>query len=101
LEIVNDRRYAELWIRFRLARRAESPRALTLSLRSRGIGKEDVQAALKSALSSENEWALLQRYLIKHRRRVVDEGDISLKYHLKSEGFSGPVLERYWEEQEF
>jgi regulatory protein len=100
LEIVNDKRYAELWIRSRLTRRAESPRALTLSLRNRGIGKEDVRAALKLALNFENEWALLQRYL-KKKRRVIDGGDPSLKYRLKFEGFSGPVLEQYWEEGEF
>ncbi|MDR3167438.1 MAG: recombination regulator RecX [Treponema sp.] len=100
LEIVNDKRYAELWIRSRLTRRAESPRALTLSLRHRGIGKEDAQAALKSVLTFENEWALLQRYLMK-KRRIIEGGDLSLKYCLKSEGFSGPVLDRYWEEEEF
>jgi regulatory protein len=100
LEIVNDRRYAELWIRSRLARRAESPRSLTTALRSRGIDKEDVRTALKSALNSENEWILLQRYLVKNRLSPNGR-DPSLKYRLKSEGFSGPVLDRYWEEQEF
>jgi regulatory protein len=99
LEILNDKRYAELWLRSRLVRRAESPRALSSALRGRGIGKEDVQGALKAALNFETEWALLQRYLAKNRRLEEEKG-LSLKYRLKSEGFSGPVLERYWEERE-
>jgi regulatory protein len=99
LEILDDRRYAELWIRSRLARRAESPRALASALRSRGIGKEDLQGALKSTLNFEAEWALLQRYLEKNRSPEGEKG-LALKYRLKSEGFSGSVLERYWEEQE-
>jgi regulatory protein len=99
LEIVNDRRYAELWIRSRLARRAESPRALAAALRSRGIDRKDIQGALKSALDFEREWLLLQRYLEKNRR-LIDGGELSLKYRLKFEGFSGPVLERYWEERD-
>jgi regulatory protein len=99
LEILSDRRYAELWLRSRLARRAESPRALASALRRRGIGKEDLQGALKSALNFETEWALLRRYLEKIRPPEGEKG-LSLKYRLKSEGFSVPVLERYWEEQE-
>jgi regulatory protein len=100
LEIVNDKRYAELWIRSRLARRAESPRSLTTALRGRGIDKEDIRTALKSALNAENEWTLLQRYLLKHRLSP-DGRDTSLKFRLKSEGFSGSILDRYWEEQGF
>jgi regulatory protein len=100
LEIVSDKRYAELWIRSRLSRRAESPRFLTTALRGRGIDKEDLRSALKSVLNPENEWTLLQRYLLKNRLSLNETG-ASLKYLLKSEGFSGPVLDRYWEEQEF
>ncbi|MDR3138371.1 MAG: recombination regulator RecX [Treponema sp.] len=99
LGILEDARYAELWIRSRLARRAESPRSLTAALRSRGIDKNDVRSALKSALQGENEWILLQRYLEKNR--LSPKETPSLAYRLKVEGFSPSLLDRLREEGDF
>jgi regulatory protein len=103
LGIVDNRRFAGLWIQSRLARRAESPRRLLAALRSRGIGQDDAEAALKSLLNFQNESALLRAYITKNRLLPAGEqtGDRSLKYRLKSEGFSSVVIQDYWEEQEW
>lgn len=103
LDIVNDRRFAALWIQSRLARRAESPRRLLTALRSRGIGQEDAEAALKCFLNFQNESVLLRGYIKKHRLFPLAEqaGARSLKYRLKYEGFSSAVIQDYWEEQEW
>jgi regulatory protein len=101
LNIVNDRRFAGLWILSRLARRVESPRRLLTALRNRGISRDDAEAALKSLLDFQNESVLLRDYIKKHRLLPALEqaGDLSLKYRLKHEGFSSAVIQNYWEEQ--
>jgi regulatory protein len=101
LDIVNDQRFAALWIQSRLARRAESPRRLLSALRNRGIGREDAETALKAFLNFQNESVLLRDYIIKHRLLPAPKqtGDRSLKYRLKTEGFSSAVIQNYWEEQ--
>jgi regulatory protein len=103
LGVVNDRRFAALWIQSRLARRAESPRRLLTALRNRGIGQDDAEAALKSLLDFQNESALLRSYIEKCRLLppAKQAGLLSLKYRLKREGFSSAVIQNYWEEQEW
>jgi regulatory protein len=101
LEIVDDRRFACLWLHSRLSRRAESPRRLLAGLRGRGIGREDADAALKSALNFRSESALLRNYIEKNRLtpETGEAGSLSLKYRLKGEGFSVRAVQDYWEEQ--
>ncbi|MDR2257895.1 MAG: RecX family transcriptional regulator [Treponema sp.] len=103
LNIVNDRRFAGLWIEARLTRRGESPRRLLAGLRSRGISREDAEAALTSTLNFQHEPALLRAYIEKYRLAPGAETAVypSLKYRLKSEGFSPAVIENYWEEREW
>jgi regulatory protein len=101
LGIVDDQRFAGLWIQSRLSRRAESPRRLLAALRNRGISQDAAETALKSLLNFPNESALLRAYIEKHRLSPAEEqpGDRSLKYRLKSEGFSSAVIQDYWEER--
>jgi regulatory protein len=97
LEIVNDQRYAGLWLQSRLVRGAHSPLQLLNSLSNRGIDRDIARTALKSALDFEHELALLRRYLTK--KRLSGAGtDSFLKQRLKYEGFSPPVLQWFWEE---
>ncbi|MDR0623906.1 MAG: RecX family transcriptional regulator [Treponema sp.] len=103
LDIVNDRRFAALWIQARLTRRAESPWRLLAGLRNRGIDRDDAAAALKSALNFQTESALLRRYVEKLypvSGPEAAEGS-SLKYRLKREGFSPLAIQNYWEEREW
>jgi regulatory protein len=98
---VDDRRFACLWIEARLARRKESPRRLLAGLRGRGIGRDDAETAVKSALDFQNESALLRGYIEKFHLAPGPEGGASLKHRLKSEGFSSAVIQDCWEEREW
>jgi regulatory protein len=113
LDLVNDQRYAQGWLKLRVGRGHWSPRQLQNALRGRGIDGDTARAALKAVLSFEVEWALLERYLAKQGRREKkfrsfggegrsSPGDFRnsfLKQTLKYEGFSSPVIQRFWEEE--
>jgi regulatory protein len=107
--LVDDRRFARLWLETRLGRRQDSPRRLLSALRSRGIGREDAAAALQLVLNEDAELALLGRFIEKQRRlrgfcaaEARSEADVlrSLRFSLKSEGFSPEVIQRFFDEQE-
>jgi regulatory protein len=101
--IVNDSRYASLWIQARLVRPSgATPRSLTESLRRRGLDRETVQTALAAALEGEAEADLLRACLEKNRRRPSlrfrSVGEGRLRQALRHEGFSPEVLDRFREE---
>jgi len=94
--LLDDGRYAELWIRSRLAfRKATSPRWLLVSLRKRGIDGASSRRALAEALDPEAEFALLLKYL---ENKPVPEGKKVefLRSQLKYEGFSADILRKYF-----
>ena len=93
--LLDDTRYAELWVRSRLsAKKALTPRWLFASLAKRGIKRVFSQKAMNTVLDEEAEFTLLLRY-IKKAGTLNGKGVISLKKHLKNEGFSLAVIERY------
>jgi regulatory protein len=100
LEIVSDRRYAELWLHSRLSRGGDSPRRMSAALRGKGIDGATVSAAMKAALSPEKEARLLRRFIEK-KRLTGESGDERrfLKQNLRGEGFSSAVLQA-WEDGE-
>ncbi|MDR0495281.1 MAG: recombination regulator RecX [Treponema sp.] len=106
LGLVDDRRYARLWLESRLDRqasRSSSPRRLFAALRARGIDRRDTEAALKETLDAEAELRLLERYARKMRRKHGDDDDSAaarraLRYTLKSEGFSSSAIQIFFEE---
>jgi regulatory protein len=101
LDLVNDSRFAERWLRARLARKGgkiPGPRRLKAMLRSRGIGREDADTALDVILDHEAEWALLQSF-VRQAPSAGKTGVYSLKNLLKYEGFSSSVLDRYFEDR--
>jgi len=95
LDLLDDRRYARLWLESRVSRQATSPRRLLAAIRSRGIDRHDAEAALKETLDDEAELRLLERYAQKLRRKGASEGANAapLRYTLKSEGFSSRAIE--------
>jgi len=99
LNLLDDRRYARLWLESRISRQATSPRRLLAALRSRGIDRHDAEAALKETLDDEAERQLLERYVQKLRRKgayseSAESEDIrSLRYMLRGEGFSSSAIE--------
>lgn len=100
LGLVDDRRYARLWLESRISRQAASPRLLLAALRSRSINRHDAEAVLKDVLDPETEQQLLERYVQKMQRKHAASGDgsdaasfRSLRYALKNEGFSSGAIE--------
>ncbi|MDR1986422.1 MAG: recombination regulator RecX [Treponema sp.] len=95
--ILSDYRYAQIWLRTRLARKLESPRYLLAALCSRGIDRDTAQEALTEVLDFDTELAMLHQYL--EKKHPVRNGSIpSLRERLKYEGFSSPVIDRLEEE---
>jgi regulatory protein len=97
LKLLDDRRFAQLWLESRL-RLARSPRRLLVSLCGRGIDRDDGEAALKAALDEETETAMLARFAKKYARKAARGGEAvtrSLKHLLKSEGFSQAAIARF------
>jgi regulatory protein len=95
LGILDDRRFAERWIRSRLHRGADSPLTLINGLCRRGIDRNVAREARTTALDFDQETELLGKFIAK--KRPAPEARF-LKALLKREGFSPPVVERYWEE---
>jgi regulatory protein len=96
-EILNDERYAALWLHARLARCAEGPRKLLVALRRRGISSGDASAALQHVLDFQTESALLKGYLKKNHPKN-SQNSTFFKKQLKYEGFSPSVIEAVWED---
>jgi regulatory protein len=100
LDLVNDGRYAERWLRSHLARmggKVPGPRKLSAGLRNRGIGRSIIKEAFDNALDEEAEFDLLQRFLAKNRKQSL--GRSYLRSFLKYEGFSSPAIDRYFDEK--
>ena len=97
--LLNDEKYAELWLRSRLStskKNVPSPRWLNISLGKRGIDRNSSQNALEKMLDSETEYALLLKFIEKNR---LSEKKLpgSLRSQLKFEGFSPQTIEKYFE----
>jgi regulatory protein len=100
LALVDDCRYARLWLESRASSRASSPRRLLAALCARGIDREDAERALRSVLDSETEAALLARYakkILRSRRSAAPS--FSLKHALRGEGFSRAAVEIFLEQE--
>ena len=96
--LINDRRYAQLWIQSR-SRFALGPLKLLSSLSARGIERDDAQAALKTVLDEETELAMLARFVKKHEKKRKGRADnFRLRHLLKSEGFSTRAIKQFFNE---
>jgi regulatory protein len=102
LGLLDDQRYARLWLAARASRQSSSPRRLLIALCARGIDRNDADAAFKAVLDGNTELLLLQRYVEKLRRkRKISDYDgadarRSLKYLLKNEGFSTLAIQLFF-----
>lgn len=95
LNLVNDSRYAALWLKSRISRDFRGPRNLEAALRARGISRETAGAALEAALAGDAELKLLERCLKKARKKKrLGSGDTRI--FLKTEGFSRDAIEGYF-----
>ena len=95
--LLNDERFAKLWVHSRLSYgRARSPLWLRVSLGKKGIDRNLALKAVEGLLDPETEYILLLKYL---EKAGISDGrnESYLKTQLKNEGFSYEVLERYFE----
>jgi regulatory protein len=100
LDLLNDSRFAERWLRARLARKTgktPGPRGLRSMLMSRGIGRDAAGAALEKVLDDEAEWELLLSF-VKKAPPVKTSGVYPLRNRLRYEGFSSSIVNRFFEE---
>ncbi|MDR1804034.1 MAG: recombination regulator RecX [Treponema sp.] len=96
-DLLNDERFARLWVNSRLSYgKTQSPLWLRVSLGKKGIDRNLSGKAVESLLDSETEYALLLKYL---EKTGLSDGrnESFLKTQLKSEGFSYEVLDRYFD----
>ncbi|GAB1482396.1 hypothetical protein MASR2M78_12110 [Treponema sp.] len=63
LGLLDDRRFAELWVQTRIGRKLEGPRILEAGLRLRGVSTETARAAVRRVLSEEDEIQRIVAYL--------------------------------------
>jgi regulatory protein len=101
--LLDNNRYARLWLESRISRQGTSPRRLLSALCAKGIDLDDATAILKETLDDETELRLLERYVRKQSRKnpAAEEDTPSarreLKYQLKNEGFSSIAIETFLE----
>ena len=101
--MLDDSRYARLWLELQIARKAVSPFRLLVSLVSRGIERETVESVLRETLDEETELQLLKRYAEKlqsgkQKNHFIDDEDNKLlRYKLKTEGFSSQAISAFFE----
>jgi regulatory protein len=107
--LLDDNRFACLWLQSRL-HFTRSPRQLLSSLCARGLDHSDAKSALQTVLDEETEFALLERYARKYRKKLSkkkaryngsknsEDLNITLKFMLKNEGFSLQAIHRLLQE---
>jgi len=104
--LLNDARYAELWLKPRINRGSKGPRILLAALQHRGIDRKTAEAALDTALTPEAEAALIRRCLAKAGKTLSKTNAMKREYSeqdekrqrrifLKAEGFSAAAIEEY------
>jgi regulatory protein len=104
LEILNDRRFAELYLGGKLRRALSAgrtklcPRKLFSSLLNRGISADTARRAMKAALDREGEITLLRNYIAAVYAGFEEAPGMMIWQKLKTEGFSQHAINAYKEE---
>ena len=99
LDLVNDLRYAQLWLKTRIRNGNKAPRMLNMLLLNKGLDRETVKTALDSAFTPEAETALLRRCIAKFDHdKNKNNTKTALRSFLKMQGFSADAINLYMEE---
>lgn len=93
--LLDDRRYAEAWLRTRLAR-AEGPSRLLLSLRAKGIGEEAARAALNEVLGPEERGSVLAKAARRELERAEGDRDRAASA-LRAQGFKSAEIRAHFD----
>ncbi len=89
--LLDDRAYAEAWVRLRLERHPEGSGPLLAGLEHRGVGREAAEQAVRSALTAEAERTAASALAEKLRRRS-DMTPERLRGTLARRGFRASLI---------
>ena len=102
LDLVNDLRYAQLWLKSKIRNGNKAPRMLNMQLIAKGLDREIVKTALDSVLTLEAETALLRRCITKfdQYKNNINKNNTktAIRSFLKMQGFSADAINLYMEE---
>ncbi|MDR2729652.1 MAG: recombination regulator RecX [Treponema sp.] len=93
LKLIDDKRFARLWLESRPGL-TRSPRRLLAGLVKRGIDMNCAKSILSEVLDEETEFSLLRRFAEKHSQEHDKQ---ELEYLFKREGFSSKAIRLYFE----
>jgi regulatory protein len=94
-KLLDDERFAELFIRSRIGRKGITPRRLLIALGKRGRGSESSLNAISKIMDQETELFLLLKFLGK--MNTSDKKEIRfLRAQLKYEDFSSEILDKFF-----
>ncbi|MDR0683873.1 MAG: recombination regulator RecX [Spirochaetaceae bacterium] len=95
--MLDDLRYARLWLASRVKRKADSPRELLYALCGKGISRDTAVTALKETLTTDAQLALLRRFVEKNGPGEP-ANDKAVRKRLSFDGFSAEVLDSFFDE---
>lgn len=95
--MLDDLRYARLWVASRIKRKADSPRELLYALRGKGISRDTAVTALKETLTADVQLELLRRFVEKNGLNESADDEAGRK-RLCFDGFSAEVLDSFFDE---
>jgi regulatory protein len=98
LDIVNDKRFAEMFVRDRMKLKPKGKRVLQLELAQKGIDRNTIEEVLNEMLGGDGELELAKRVYQKIEKRYLGleeniRRDKIVKY-LLSKGFSYNIVEK-------
>ena len=95
--LLDDRRFAEAWLRSRVGKASLSPSKLALGLRNRGIEEGVVKTAFAMVFDAEKRRDLLKRAA--ERELKLADGDIEVaRTALRRLGFKSGEIRAFFEE---
>jgi len=97
LDIVNDKRFAEMFVRDRMKLKPKGKKVLSLELAQKGIDKNIIEEVLQDLLGGDSELELAKRVLGKVEKKYAglegrEKKDKIIKY-LLSKGFAYNIIE--------
>ena len=98
LEIIDDARFSERWLSGRVNCLNGTPFKLLGGLCGRGISRDTASRAVKSVITPEVEYELIQAFV--RKKRLTRDDPYIFKMKLLAEGFSKSAISRLIEETE-
>jgi regulatory protein len=89
--LVDDERYAELWVESRIIRRNEGPMVLIARLRAHGVSRDIARAVVSRVAGGEVEVSIVRRFLAAEGGLPSRE-DPALRERLRKAGFSSQAV---------